>query len=156
MSARQIAALLGGVLFLTGLAGCGRNRGVARVDVGAPCAACGMPVRNLQFACVRGLDGRHRSFDAIECLLREGALRRGETAHLADYDTGGLHAADSVWVVRGEFPSPMGAGLAGFIDRAAADQIAAETHGRVARLWDFADEVSTAGPATSSGGGSPR
>jgi hypothetical protein len=103
-----------------------------------------MPIHDLRFACVRGAGNRYRSFDAIECLLREGGLSAGEGAYLADYDAEALHAADSIWVVHGEFPSPMGVGLAGFIDRAAAEQIAAETHGRVARVWDLADEVAAA------------
>jgi len=93
-----------------------------------------MPIRDERFACVRGAAGAYRSYDAIECLTREGPAKPGEAIYLADYDTGLLHAADSIWVVRGDFPSPMGAGLAGFLDRASADQVAAETRGRVGRL----------------------
>ena len=48
-----------------------------------------------------------------------------------------LHAADSMWVVRGSFPSPMGGGYAAFLERASADDVAARTSGRVARLASF-------------------
>lgn len=135
MSASRPAAAVVFVLAAALAAGgCGRSTDRPRVERGAPCAACGMPIRDERFACVRGAPGAYRSYDAIECLTREGPAKSGEGIYLADYDTGSLHAADSIWVVRGDFPSPMGAGLAGFLDRASADQVAAETRGRVGRL----------------------
>lgn len=117
--------------------GCARSSDRPRVELGSPCAACGMPIGDARFACVRGSGGAYRSYDAIECLVRGGSAEGGEAIYLADYDTGSLHAADSIWVVRGDFPSPMGAGLAGFLHRASADQVAAETRGTVGRLERF-------------------
>ena len=81
-------------------AGCDRSSDRPRVELGAPCAACSMPIRDERFACVRGAAGAYRSYDAIECLTREGAAKPGEAIYLADYDTGLLHAADSIWVDR--------------------------------------------------------
>lgn len=122
------------ILVAFAAAGCGRSTDRLRVELGTPCAACGMPINDARFACLRGSRGAYRSYDAIECLRRGGSAAPGEAIYLADYDTASLHAADSIWVVRGDFPSPMGAGLAGFLDRAIADQVAAETRGRVGRL----------------------
>lgn len=129
-----VVALAVALAIALSAAGCGRSSDRPRVALGAPCAACGMPIHDARFACVRGSGGAYRSYDAIECLARGGPAAPGEAIYLADYDTGSLHAADSIWVVRGDFPSPMGAGLAGFLDRASADQVAAETRGRVGRL----------------------
>jgi nitrous oxide reductase accessory protein NosL len=123
------AALLAASLLA--LASCARPAGPPPIRLGAPCVACGMEIQDLRFACERGAGSEWRVYDSIECLLREPA--RGG-AWLADYDSRALHAADSMWVVRGDFPSPMGGGLAAFLDRSAADQVAARTRGRVDRL----------------------
>jgi nitrous oxide reductase accessory protein NosL len=117
--------------------GCSLRTGPPRVDFGAPCRACGMPIRDSRFACVRGDGGKQTQYDSIECLLRDGPPRGGEKVYLSDYDRPALHAADSMWVVKGEFPSPMGGGLAALLSRAWAEQIATETRGRVGRLADF-------------------
>ena len=131
-----LALLLGfGAALASG--GCARPTDRPRVELGSPCAACGMPIHDPRFACVRGFENAYRSYDAIECLARGGPTKPHEGVYLADYDTGSLHAADSIWVVHGDFPSPMGAGLAGFLDRASADQVAAETRGRVRGLGRF-------------------
>ena len=111
-----------------------------RVAFGAPCAGCSMNISDARFACVRGVRGHWRSYDSIECLLRDLAGTAG-AAWLADYDTRALHPADSIWVVKGEFPSPMGGGYAAFASRAAADEIAARAHGSVARLEAWGSEV---------------
>jgi nitrous oxide reductase accessory protein NosL len=71
-------------------------------------------------------------FDSIECLLE--ADPPAARAWLADYDARTLHAADSIWVVRAEIPSPMGGGYAAFMERSSADEIAAARNGRVGRL----------------------
>jgi nitrous oxide reductase accessory protein NosL len=118
--------------------GCSVRTGPPRVDFGVPCGACGMPVRDPRFACVQGDRAKRTQYDAIECLLRDGSPRPGERIYLSDYDLPALHAADSMWVVKGEFPSPMGGGLAALLSRAGAEQIATETRGRVGRLADFA------------------
>ena len=134
-----IAALLLG-------AGCAASGGPPPIAIGTPCAACGMEVQDLRFACERESDGRWRVYDAIECLMRDAGTAAPATPPgtgepwIADYDTRTLHAADSIWVVRGAFASPMGGGLAAFRDRAAADSIAAMTSGRVDRLATFMAE----------------
>ncbi len=136
--------------FLLG-AGCGGSSGPPAIAIGTRCATCGMEARDLHFACERRSAGAWRVYDAIECLMRDAddaatatPSGTGET-WLADYDTRSLHAADSVWVVRGAFASPMGGGLAAFLNRATADSTAAVTNGRVDRLATFMAE--TAGSA---------
>jgi hypothetical protein len=93
-----------------------------------------MEILDARFACERRVGDRWRAYDAIECLLREGT----DGAALSDYDSKTLHWADSLWVVRGAFPSPMGGGYAAFLDRSNADDVAQQTRGRVRRLADFA------------------
>lgn len=127
-----IAVLLG----CGALDGCGRRAGPPPIGLGASCAGCGMATQDLRFACERDAGDRWRVYDSIECLLRD--VGPGEAAWLADYDSRTLHRSDSMWVVHGSFPSPMGGGYAAFLDRAAADEIAAESHGRVGRLAEFA------------------
>jgi len=140
-----IAALLLG-------AGCAGPGGPPAIAIGTPCAACGMEVRDLRFVCERRSGGTWRVYDAIECLMRDARHAAAATppgmgdAWLADYDSRALHAADSVWVVRGSFASPMGGGLAAFRDRAAADSIAAVTSGRVDRLATFIAEPPASAP----------
>lgn len=126
------------------LSGCAPRSGPPPIAKGGGCAVCGMGIEDLRFACERPAEGRWRSYDSIECLLREA--RASDRAWLADYDSRTLHAADSVWVVQGEFPSPMGGGFAAFLDSASANEIAGRTHGRVDR---FAAFVSTGSPVTS-------
>ena len=129
---RKVAVLL---LLVTS---CARPAGPPAIALGTPCAACGMEVRDLRFACERQAGKSWRVYDAIECLLRDAGPAPIANAWLADYDGTALHAADSLWVVRGAFASPMGGGYAAFLDRAAADSIAAATRGHVDRLGAFA------------------
>ena len=96
---------------------------------GAACAKCGMSIGDLRFACERQSDGWSQ-YDSIECLLDDP---KGGEVWLADYDSRTLVPAESSWVVQGNFPSPMGGGLASFRSRVAAERVAAETRGRVAR-----------------------
>jgi len=119
------------------VAGCARPAGPPTIALGTPCVACGMAVQDLRFACAREVDERWRVYDSIECLLRDIGVGPSAGVYLADYDRQTLHAADSLWVVRGEFASPMGGGFAAFLDLAAADSIAAATRGRVDRLAAF-------------------
>lgn len=130
-------------------AGCARGQGPPAIRLGAACASCGMEVHDLHFACERGGTGSWRVYDAIECLMRDAGATP-EASHevwLADYDRQTLHPADSLWVVRGSFPSPMGGGFAAFLARAAADSVAAATEGRVERLatWIAAQRETTLG-----------
>jgi nitrous oxide reductase accessory protein NosL len=123
------------VLLVATLAGCA-PQGPPAIRIGMTCAACGMTVEDLRFACTRRDPATRgtgwRVYDSIECLAREWqpglALR---DVHAADYDQKHLHRADSLWVVKGSFPSPMGGGLAAFLDRDAARVVAGETHGEV-------------------------
>ena len=117
--------------------GCSRPAGPAPIALGTACATCGMEVQDLKFACERAAAGSWRVYDSIECLLSDPEVRSAEGVFLADYDRRALHRADSLWVVRGEFASPMGGGLAAFLDLPAADSIAAATRGRVDRLTAF-------------------
>jgi nitrous oxide reductase accessory protein NosL len=126
--------------FVTALAGCATGGGPRPITPGDPCAVCGMRIEDLRYACEDQRAGTWRVYDSIECLLRSEPA--GERAWLADYDTRALHAAESVWVLRAEIPSPMGGGYAAFLDRAAADEIAAARSGRVDRLTTFAAEAS--------------
>ncbi|HKQ59528.1 MAG TPA: hypothetical protein VJY35_16820 [Candidatus Eisenbacteria bacterium] len=131
-----IAVALAAFLSAAGCAGPGVSPPIA---IGTPCVACGMDVRDLRFACQRRAGRAWRVYDAIECLLRDARAGDGAVAPawLADYDRQTLHEADSMWVVQGEFPSPMGGGLAAFLARAAAESVAVETRGRVDRLGAF-------------------
>lgn len=137
-SARAIGAAL--ALALVMGAGCSRESGPPRIEIGKPCVTCGMAVQEIRFAgLLRGEKG-DRQFDSIECLLKDAASRDAR-AYLADYDGGGLHAAESVWVVKGDFPTPMGGGLAAFASIESAQDVAAQTHGKVLRLAQLAPEV---------------
>jgi len=119
--------------------GCARERkGPPPIAIGTPCARCGMEVGSRRFACEREVGDTLRVYDSIECLLRDTGASAGGTVYLPDYDQQALHAAESLWVVRGSFETPMGGGLAAFLDRAAADELAGSTRGRVGRLADFA------------------
>lgn len=129
-NATQVLAL-GLVL---GVAACSAT-GPPPIRTGMPCVTCGMEIRDLRFACERETGGKWRRYDAIECLIRDAAA--GGPAWLTDYDAVTLHAADSVWVVAGSFPSPMGGGFAAFLSREAADRVAEATRGRVDRLPAF-------------------
>jgi hypothetical protein len=127
-------------------AGCAGSGGPPPIAITTPCAACGMEARDLRFACERRVAGSWRVYDAIECLIRDASTSGAGDTWLADYDTRALHPADSVWVVRGAFASPMGGGFAAFRGRAAADSIASETRGRVARLAAFMAEPAGSAP----------
>jgi hypothetical protein len=143
MRPRETAAVVAALAL--SIAGCARPAGPPTIALGTPCVACGMEVRDLRFACERDAGDRWRVYDSIECLIRDAAAAPAEAvrgprfgaAWLSDYDRQTLHAADSLWVVRGEFASPMGGGFAAFLDLAAADSIAAATRGRVDRLAAF-------------------
>src|SRR5262245_36118982 len=146
-------------LAMASAAGCARPQGPPAIRAGAACAACGMDVHDLRFACERapGAGNDWRVYDAIEWLIRDAAAdsaaaAAGREAWLADYDRGSLRPADSLWVVRGNFPSPMGGGYAAFLSRAAADSIAAATQGRVERLstWLAEPNHAPAEPAEAS------
>ena len=120
------------MIALVFLAGC--SAGPRRITSGMPCARCGMAIVEMRFACETQRKGQWRTFDSIECLLDD--RKAGEPAWLTDYDTRTLHAADSMWVVHGSFPSPMGGGYAAFLDPASARDVASKTRGTVGRLGE--------------------
>jgi len=124
---------------LMALAACAPASGPPVIRDGEPCAACGMTIHDRHFASARGTRGKPRLYDAIECLLRDSTA--AGPAWLPDYDQSALHAADSMWVVRGDIVSPMGGGYAAFVESTAAVAVAAERSGRAGRLTDFAGEV---------------
>ena len=126
------------LLLVVPLAGCAPAR--PRVAFGTPCAACSMTITDARFACVRRDDGRWKSYDSIECLLRDGHATP-VAVQLADYDTRRLVPADSLWIVHGDFPTPMGGGWAAFAGRAAAEQVASETHGTLHRFAEISTEA---------------
>jgi nitrous oxide reductase accessory protein NosL len=120
------------------LGACARAAGPPPIVLGSECAACGMEIQDLRFACEQSVDDKWRAYDAIECLLRERVGPAPATRiYLADYDRRTLHHADSVWVVHGNLSSPMGGGYASFRDRASADEVAAQVTGRVARFSEL-------------------
>ena len=118
-----------------GLTSCRAPAAPAPIVSGSPCSGCGMTIGDLRFACERKVDREWRPYDSIECLIADSAAVG--PAWLADYDAQTRHAAESVWVVRGDLPSPMGGGYAAFLDRTAADVVAAVRRGRVGRFADF-------------------
>lgn len=131
---RSLAAILTGLFFSS----CGPSAAPPAIAIGTECARCGMEVQDRRFACERrGREG-WRVYDAIECLLADPGFEHAETAWVPDYDQQSLHRADSLWVVRGEFASPMGGGYAAFLARAAADSVARATRGHVDHLAAFA------------------
>jgi len=130
------AALAAALLLV---AGCASSPGPPPIATGAACVTCGMSIADPRYAGERRDGDGWRVYDAIECLLRDAPSDAG--VWLTDYDTRALHAADSIWVVRGAIPSPMGGGYAAFLDRAAAEDVAETTHGRVDRFAAFRDEA---------------
>jgi len=134
------AASLALVILLA--AGCGGRDPIPASLVGRACATCGMEVRDPRYAAARLVDGKVRTFDSIECAIRDrsadagvagaaNASARPDVFYAADFATGALHRADSLVVVRapGSIPSPMGAGFAAFLDEGRARRIAAARNG---------------------------
>jgi len=120
------------------MAGCA-PAGPPTIATGTDCVTCGMPIGDLRFACARrDVAARRKAwrvYDSIECLARD--WQRSATprdVYAADYDQARLHRGDSLWVVHGSFPSPMGGGLAAFLDPAAAKAVADQTRGVVMTL----------------------
>jgi nitrous oxide reductase accessory protein NosL len=112
------------------LAGCAAApEGPVPIARGTACHVCGMGIQNLRYAGERtAADGMHM-YDSVECFARDTAAEG--PAWLSDYDSQALHAVDSMWIVRGDIPSPMGGGLAAFLDRSAADDVAGTVGGSV-------------------------
>ena len=128
------------VLLVLG-AGCAKKIGPPPIADDAVCARCEMDAGNRRFACERLDQDKWLVYDSIECLRGDAPTAAATTVWLADYDRKTLHRADSMWVVSGALTTPMGGGLAAFLDRASADTVANVAHGTVMR-WD---EIATHG-----------
>lgn len=123
------------------LAGCARREGPPPIAPGTPCAGCGMEIADLRFASEMRVGGQWMAYDDLGCLLRAARSARGVPAYLTDYDSRTLHAADSMWVVKGSLTTPMGSGCVAFRDRAAADEVATQADGHVLRWASLLDEA---------------
>jgi nitrous oxide reductase accessory protein NosL len=119
--------------------GCAPASGPPAIRLGDTCTRCGMEIRSRRFACERRTAGRWQVYDSIECLLEDGPGVDADT-WLSDYDSEALQRADSLWVLHGSFPTPMGGGYAAFASRSAADRLAIATHGEVTRLAQITRE----------------
>jgi nitrous oxide reductase accessory protein NosL len=148
MRDRRLPSLALAVLVVLALAvagaGCaGRGDGPPPIAKGSSCARCGMGIEDLKFAATREVEAKWKAYDSIECLIADRANLEGGAAWLTDYETKKLLPESAAWVLHGDFPSPMGGGLAAFADRAAAESLAVATHGTVARLADLMPAGST-------------
>lgn len=128
------------------LISCAGARGPRPIRPGEACATCGMSIQDLRFACERTDAPGVRTYDSIECLLRDPTAAASARTWLTDYDTRALHASDSLWVVEGALPSPMGGGLAAFLSPRAARAVARHARGRVSRLGDVLAGTTGAAP----------
>jgi len=138
------AAALAVVAVALVLAGCaGRGDGPPPIVKGSSCARCGMAIEDLKFATTREVGAKWRAYDSIECLVADRAGQEGGPAWLTDYESKRLLPESAAWVLHGDFPSPMGGGLAAFADRAAAESLAVATHGAVTRLAELPPAGST-------------
>ena len=145
-STSAFAALAAVVVLAIALAGAGcagRGDGPPPIAKGSSCARCGMGIEDLKFATTREVATKWRAYDSIECLIADRARLEGGPAWLTDYETKRLLPESAAWVLHGDFPSPMGGGLAAFADRAAAESLAVATHGAVTRLAELSPAGST-------------
>jgi copper chaperone NosL len=103
------------------------------------CSHCGMLVSEPVYAAAyRAPRSASRVFDDIGCLL-EAARKEPEAEALRfwfhDAAGGGwIPGAEAVLVRSPELRTPMGGGLVAYRERAAAERLAAERHGRVESL----------------------
>ncbi len=143
-AARAAALAVVAVALALAGAGCaGRGDGPPPIVKGSSCARCGMAIEDLKFATTREVGAKWRAYDSIECLVADRAALEGGAAWLTDYESKRLLPESAAWVLHGDFPSPMGGGLAAFADRAAAESLAVVTHGAVTRLAGLSPAGST-------------
>ena len=142
----EMLALTIVVCLLTGCGGSEKADGVPVLAIGEDaCAACGMKVADAGYAAAARLpDGQTLAYDAIECLVRDLRVRRGDGAPagiwLPDFASGGeLKPAADMTVVLADYPSPMGGGYAAFADPAVAAAEAASRDGVAGPLQGFVD-----------------
>jgi nitrous oxide reductase accessory protein NosL len=123
------------------LCGCARRDGPPPIAAGTPCAGCGMDIDDLRFASEMREGDRWSAFDDLGCLARAARSAHGAPLYLTDYDSRALVAADSVWIVKGSLTTPMGSGCVAFRRRAAADEVAGQSDGRVMRWGELLAEA---------------
>ena len=135
------AAALALLTVVLALAGCSSEVAPPLIRTGTPCAYCRMPVEDLHFACERALDGTWKVYDAISCMMHDAPDAAARSVYLPDHERYRLHPADSMWVVHGEFQTPMPGGYAAFFERAEADSFAAAHRGVVGTYEEFARSI---------------
>jgi hypothetical protein len=138
LAASLVARLVLAALLFVAIMGCARHAGPPPIAGGVECARCSMETSSRHFACEREVSGKWLVYDALECLARDAGREDPTAIWLPDYDEGALHRADSLWLVHGDLATPMGGGLVAFMSRAAADTIAASSHGVVGRWREIA------------------
>ncbi len=138
---RAAALALHAAAIVLALAGCSGEIAPPLIRTGTPCAYCRMPAEDLHFACERASDGAWKVYDAISCMMRDAPDVTARSAYLPDHERYRLHRADSMWVVHGEFQTPMPGGYAAFFERAEADSFAAAHRGTVGTYRDFARSI---------------
>lgn len=107
---------------------------LAKIPDGAVCHVCGMNADDLGFASLLRTPEGDKVFDAIECAVRHVRLHPGGNVWLPDLPSGVLQPADSMRVVKANYPSPMGGGYAAFLDHDLAGREAA-ARGGVSATW---------------------
>jgi nitrous oxide reductase accessory protein NosL len=135
------AAAIAALTAVLALAGCSAEVAPPLIHTGTPCAYCGMEAEDLHFACVRASGGTWKVYDAVGCMMRDAPGASPRSVYLPDHERYRLHRADSMWVVHGEFQTPMPGGFAAFLVRAEADTFAAAHRGEVGRYQEFAPNI---------------
>jgi hypothetical protein len=123
------------------LAGCSGEVAPPLIRTSTPCAWCRMPAEDLHFACERASDGEWKVYDSISCMMRDATHAAARSVYLPDHERYRLHRADSMWVVHGEFQTPMPGAYAAFFDRATADTFAEAHRGVVGTYEEFAHRI---------------
>ena len=118
--------------------GCRSNAQDPSIQMGmAVCATCGMTINDARFAALVQEGETVRTYDSIECLLKDRRALGKATAQgvwMMDFDTHTLYPSSTVTIVKGDFPSPMGGGYAAFTDLARARAEAESHNGRLGTL----------------------
>jgi len=138
----RAALVLLTMVSIPGMMGCAR--GPRTINFGTDvCDYCAMTISDDRHGAVFvTAKGRSYPFDSVECMLRSvmaGEKHTGVSVaswHVVDYANRGhlIDAAHATYLVSPGVPSPMGANLSGFADRAAAEALR-ETHGGDVYDW---------------------
>jgi hypothetical protein len=126
------------MLLIVSVSGCRSNAQGPSIQMGkAVCETCGMTINDARFAALVQEGETLRTYDSIECLLKDRRALGKTTAQgvwMMDFDTQTLHPASAVTIVKGDFRSPMGGGYAAFADQARARTEAESHNGRLGTL----------------------